>query len=94
MSLSKRIIVALIVGLSIGGGAMIKDKLSNAEWVVSPEQIAQAKAEGKAGFESSAGTIAVLPIRSEKADILPYTWIFFGLMGAAGAFVVTRRRNA
>ncbi|GLK65305.1 hypothetical protein F8A10_03450 [Paracoccus kondratievae] len=94
MTLTKRLIIALIVGIVISAGAMIRDKKRNAEWVVSPQQIAEAQAQGKPGYETRPGTVAVLPIRSETADILPYTWVFFGLIGAAATFVVTRRRKA
>lgn len=94
MNKSKQIIVAVVVGLVVAGAAMMKDKATNAEWVVSPEQIAQAKAEGKPGYESSPGTVTVLPIRSEKADMLPFTWVFFGLAAGGAAFVVARRKSA
>ena len=94
MNTTKRILISLLIGLAVAGGAMVKDKMTNAEWVVSPEQIAAAKAEGKAGFESSPGTVTVLPIRSEKADILPLTWAIFGIAAAAVSFVVLRRKSA
>ena len=51
----------------------MKDKKANAELVVSPQQIAQAKAEGKLGRENSLGLLTVLPIRSENDDMLPPT---------------------
>ncbi|MBY4592313.1 MULTISPECIES: hypothetical protein [Rhizobium] len=61
------------VGVVVVFGAMMKDKKANAELVVSPQQIAQAKAEGKLGRENSPGLLTVLPIRSEKDDMLPPT---------------------
>lgn len=94
MNKSKRILVAAVVGLVVAGGAMMKDKMTNAEWVVSPEQIAQAKSEGKIGYESSPGTVTVLPIRSEKADMLPFTWILFGIAAGGAAFFVAGRKSA
>lgn len=94
MTKSKSLIIGVVVGLVVGFGAMMKDKMTHAEWVVSPEQIAQAKAEGKMGYESLPGTVTVLPIRSEKADMLPFTWVFFGIAAGAGAFFVARRKAA
>ncbi|HEY0123870.1 MAG TPA: hypothetical protein VGC14_19330 [Rhizobium sp.] len=94
MTKFKSIFIAVAVGIVVAFGAMMKDKMTNAEWVVSPEQIAQAKAEGKMGYESSPGTVTVLPIRSEKADILPVTWLIFGIVAGGAAYVVTRRKSA
>ncbi|MCM2395112.1 hypothetical protein NBH19_03320 [Rhizobium sp. S95] len=94
MNTTKRILISLLIGLAVAGGAMMKDKMTNAEWVVSPEQIAEAKAQGKIGFESSPGTVAVLPIRSEKADMLPLTWAMFGIAAAAVSFRVLSRKAA
>lgn len=62
---------AVAVGLFVAFGAMMKDNMTDAEWVVSPKQISQAKAEGKMGYESSPGTLTVLPIRSENAEAPP-----------------------
>lgn len=73
---------------------MALDKQRNAEWVVSPQQIAEARAQGKIGVTTRPGTVAVAPIRSEKADALPFSWALFGLVGAGVGFLVTRRRKA
>lgn len=37
MNTTKRILISLLIGLAVAGGAMVKDKMTNAEWVVSPE---------------------------------------------------------
>ncbi|ARO15317.1 hypothetical protein BVG79_01975 [Ketogulonicigenium robustum] len=94
MNKTKRIAIAAVVGIVVAAGAMMKDKMTGAEWAVSPQQIAQAQAEGKPGFESAQGTVTVLPIRSEKADILPLTWILFGFAAGAATLVALRRKSA
>ncbi len=93
MSTPIRLLLALVVALIVGFGFMFYDKSRGAEWVVSPQQIEQAKSEGKMGFESKPGTITVLPIRSETADALPFKWAMYGLV--AGIFVLfsTRKRK-
>ena len=47
MNTPVRFILAIIVALIVGCGFMFYDKSRGAEWVVSPQQIEQAKAEGK-----------------------------------------------
>lgn len=37
------IVIALVVGIAISAGAMTKDKMTDAECIVSPVQIAEAK---------------------------------------------------
>ena len=88
-----RTAVAIVVALFVGFGLRAYDLSNGAEWVVSPAQIAAAKATGKQGVETQPGSIAVLPIRSETADVLPFKWAFAGF--AAGVLVVaaTRRRR-
>lgn len=93
MNTSTRLILSLIVAVIVGCGFMFYDKSRGTEWVVSPQQIEQAKAEGKAGFESRPGTVTVLPIRSETADVLPFKWAMFGLVAGLVVFVRTRKRK-
>ncbi|MBN9045924.1 MAG: hypothetical protein J0H18_09670 [Rhizobiales bacterium] len=88
-----RLVLALAVAIVVGCGFMYYDKSRGAEWVVSPQQIEQAKMEGKPGYESSPGTVTVLPIRSEKADILPYKWAGYGIVAGIFVFTATRRRK-
>lgn len=95
MNKVKTILVPVIIGLAVGFGAMTADKVRGREWVVSPEQIAEAKSQGKMGYESSPGTVTVLPIRSETADMLPFTWAFYGIAAAgASAFMMRRKAKA
>lgn len=89
----KTLVVAIIVGIAVGTAFMMLDKSQGAEWVVSPQQIEQAKAEGKAGYESSPGTVTVLPIRSETADVLPFKWTMYGLVAAIVTFATLRRKK-
>lgn len=93
MQTFKNYLIPIIIGLVVGFGAMTADKMRGREWVVSPEQIAQAKAEGKMGYESAPGTVTVLPIRSERADMLPFTWTFYGIAAAAASFFAIRRKE-
>lgn len=89
----KSLIVAIVVGIAVGAAFMMLDKSQSAEWAVSPQQIEQAKAEGKVGYESSPGTVTVLPIRSETADALPFKWTMYGMVAAIVTFVTLRRRQ-
>lgn len=93
MSTIRNLTVAVVIGLAVGAGKMTYDKWSGAEWEVSPQQIAQAKAEGKAGYETRPGTVAFLPIRSETADLLPVEWTLYGLGAAALVFFSLRRKK-
>ncbi len=89
----RSLIIALVVGIAVGTAFMMLDKSQGGEWVVSPQQIEQAKAEGKPGYESSPGTIAVLPIRSETADVLPFRWTMYGLLAAVVTFLTLRKKK-
>lgn len=93
MKLAHRIILALVVGAAAGGGVMFWDKQRGAEWVVSPQQVATARDAGQTGVATRPGTVAVRPIRSEIAGVLPYKWGLYGIGAALLTLVVTRRRN-
>jgi len=93
MNLGSRIILALVAGVVVGGGFMAWDRHRGAEWVVSPQQIAAARADGRAGVQSRPGTVTLLPIRSETADVLPFKWGLYGVGAALMVFVATRRRK-
>jgi hypothetical protein len=94
MNMPTRIVISLIAALLVGGGYMAYDKMRGAEWVVSPQQIADAKAGGQAGYESRPGTVTVLPIRSETADVLPIKWAIAGLVAGLLAFRSTGKKTA
>lgn len=89
-----RFLVALVVAVVVGAGWMYLDRSRGAEWVVSPQQIADAKAQGKAGFEHRPGTVTVLPIRSETADFLPIKWALAGLFAGSLTLLALNRRRA
>jgi hypothetical protein len=94
MSLPVRLLLCLALGGLCGGGMMWLDKKNEREWYVSPRQIEEAKAAGKSGVSTRPGTVALRPIRSEEADMLPYTWALYGLGGAVAGFLLTRRKKA
>lgn len=94
MSNIRNLIASAAVAVIVGGGAMAYDKWKGAEWVVSPEQIAEAKAGGDAGYQSAPGTVAVRPIRSEIADVLPFKWVLYGVAAGALTFISLRRKKA
>ncbi|WP_337180949.1 hypothetical protein [Shinella sp.] len=94
MSNMRNLVASTVVALFVGGGAMAYDKWKGAEWVVSPEQIAEAKAGGNAGYQSAPGTVAVRPIRSEIADVLPFKWLLYGVAAGALTFVSLRKKKA
>jgi hypothetical protein len=83
---------AVVIALAVGVGLMMFDTSRGAEWEVSPQQIEEAKSAGGVGYQTRPGSVAVLPIRSETADILPFKWLFAGLGAGALFFVATRRR--
>ena len=89
----KQILLPLVAALAVGFGFMAYDKSRGADWVVSPQEIAAAKAAGKAGIESRPGTVTVLPIRSETADALPFKWAMAGIVAGALVFSAIRRRK-
>ena len=91
MSFKIRLVLALMVALVVGLGYRAYDTAHGAEWAVSPEQVAAAKAAGKPGFETSPGTVAVLPIRSELAGVLTFKWTFAGVVAGALVILATRR---
>jgi hypothetical protein len=94
MNMPTRIVLSLVIAVLAGGGYMAYDKMRGAEWVVSPQQIADAKASGQAGYESRPGTVTVLPIRSETADALPVKWAMIAVVGGLLAFRATGRKKA
>ncbi len=55
-----RIVLSLVLAVLTGGGFMAYDRMRGAEWVVSPQQIAEARAAGNAGDGSSPSTMPVL----------------------------------
>jgi hypothetical protein len=93
MQKSKRVLIAIVAAIVVGGGFMAFDKWRGAEWEVSPQQIETAKANGQPGFESRPGTVTVLPIRSETADVLPIKWGMAGLMAGLLALRATGKRR-
>lgn len=90
MPLVARVVLAVVVGLIVGFGFRLYDIRRGAEWEVSPAQIAAAKSSGNTGVSTRPGSVAVLPIRSETADILPFKWTFAGLGAGALLFFATR----
>ena len=90
MPILARIAVAIVVALVAGFSLRAYDDARGAEWLVSPSQIANAKAAGSQGVAMQPGSIAVLPIRSETADILPFKWVFSGVAAGTLAFVSMR----
>ena len=83
VSLQVRMVLAVLVGFVVWFA--IGHFYSAPEWEVSPEQIAAAKAAGKPGYESSPGTVTVLPIRSETADVDK----LIATLGGVGVALVT-----
>jgi len=89
----KQFLLPIVAALAVGFGFMAYDKSRGAEWVVSPQEIAEAKAAGKTGVESRPGTVTVLPIRSETADALPFKWTMAGIVAGVLVFSSMRRRK-
>lgn len=91
MGIAVRVAIALVVALVVGFGWRAYDEARGAEWEVSPAQVQAAQAAGQQGVESSPGTVTVLPIRSETADILPFKWAAGGLLAGGLALVALAR---
>ena len=94
MPIVPRILLVIIVAATAALGYRYYDQQRGAEWEVSPQQIAAAKASGQIGFKTSPGTVAVLPIRSETADVLPVQWGLAGLAAGTAVWAGTRRRRS
>ncbi len=90
MSVGLRVALAVVVAVLVGYGG--RQMFGSPEYVVSPEQIAAAKAAGRPGYESSPGTVTVLPIRSETAGLEPVLWGALGLGAGVLTFAATGRR--
>lgn len=88
-----RLVSAVLTALVVGFGMMAWDTHRGAEWVVSPQQIEEARASGRAGVESGNGSVTVLPIRSETANVLPFKWALYGLGAGILTFFSGRRRR-
>ena len=93
MPIVPRVVLVIIVAAAAALGYRYYDQMRGAEWEVSPQQIADAKAKGQMGLKTSPGTVAVLPIRSETADFLPVQWGLAGLFAGTAAWAATRRRR-
>ena len=92
MSLIVRNTSARAVTLAVGSGPRLFDLGRDAEWEVPPAQIATAKKAGTPSYQTRPGSVTVLPIRSETADILPFKRAGAGL--AAGALLLATRNVA
>lgn len=88
-----RFISAAVVAVIVGFGFMAYDKYTGAEWVVAPQQIEQARANGQTGVETRPGTVAVRAIRREDADMLPVRWAGYGIMAGILILFATRKRK-
>ena len=91
MSTLPRYTLALVFAFIVGFGFRAFDQLRGAEWIVSPRQIADAHAAGKSGYETAPGTVALLPIRSEMADVFPLEWILAGALVGAAVLAATKK---
>jgi len=93
MSTVRQLISAVITAVVIGGALGLYDTWRGAQWEVSPQEIAQAQAQGKLGVERRPGTVTVQPILDEDADLLPYKWLAIGIAAGALVFVAARKRE-
>jgi hypothetical protein len=88
-----RVFAALAVAVAVGISVMAHDRQIGAEWAVSPEQIADAKAYGKPGVEIAPGRMVVDPLPSEDAGRLPLKWLLVGLAAGGAVLAGTGRRR-
>ena len=92
MSIGRQVAMAIVVG--IVAWFLYGRFVNGPEWEVSPEQIAAAQAAGKPGYESSPGTVTVLPIRSETAGIDKLLQVVVGAGAGLVTFGAMRKRPA
>lgn len=88
-----RLVAAIAAGVAVGVAVMAHDRAMDLEWAVTPDQVADAQASGKAGVAMKDGRMAASPVRSEDADILPVKWGLFGLAAGGLVFAGTGRRR-
>jgi len=88
-----RVSAAVIVGIAVALAVMAHDRQIDAEWAISPAQIADARGAGKPGVETGPGRFAQQPVPSEGADLLPVKWGLVGLFAACVVLAGTGRRR-
>lgn len=88
-----RVFAAAVVAVAVGIAIMAHDRQSGAEWAVSPEQIADARAYGEPGVEIAPGRMVTEPLPSDEAARLPLKWILIGLAAGAAVLAGTGRRT-
>lgn len=85
--MQKKLFISIAVGVAVFFAAMLRVHLTDAEWVVSPAQLAAAAKKG-AYVTSANGGITGRPIRKSNARFFKYQWITMGATAAFACFVV------
>lgn len=88
-----RAILAAVVSLAVGLGMRHFSEGQGSSWAVSPDQVAAANPEGRAGIAASPGAITVRPVRRETAGLDPFLWAGTGLGAGLLVFAATRKRE-
>ncbi|WP_375464006.1 hypothetical protein [uncultured Methylobacterium sp.] len=89
-----RIMAALAAGCAVGVAVMAHDRARDAQWAVTPAQVADAQAHGRPGVEVAPGRFATDGIPSVDAALLPVKWVLLGLGAACAVLAGTGRRRA
>ncbi|WP_336487134.1 hypothetical protein [Methylobacterium nigriterrae] len=87
-----RILAALVAGLAVGLAMMAYDRARDAQWAVTPGQIADAQAHGRPGVEVAPGRFVDRPVPGEGAAWLPVKWLLLGAGAACAVLAGTGRR--
>ncbi len=88
-----RWIAALVIAVIVGFGFMAYDKYTGAEWLVSPQQLEEARNSGQPGVSTRPGSVTVRAIRREDADLLPFKWAAYGVVAGFLVLFSTRKRK-
>lgn len=93
MRLPIRFLAATGAGIAVGVAVMAHDRAIDRQWAVTRAQIADAQASGQPGVALKDGRMAIEPIPSEDADLLPLKWMAIGLCAGGIVFSGTGRRR-
>jgi hypothetical protein len=87
-----RVAAAIAAGLVVGLALMASDRSRDAEWAVTANQIADARAYGKPGVEIAPGRFVTEPERRPDSWKLPVKWVLAGAAAACAVLVGTGLR--
>jgi len=94
VKLTVRTLAAIGVGILVAAAVMAQDRATDRPWAVTAAQIADARASGQPGVALTDGRIAVEPVPSADAALLPLKWAAIGAGAGLLVFAGIRRRRS